>query len=249
MEFTAKTAVITGAASGMGLLCGRNFVLQGGNAVLTDINGEMLQKAVDEVNAIRSGAAVGVACDVRNYGQVCRVRDEAVRVFGRIDLMVNFAGGSAARIWQTNDQEFPDVPIEVYDWGLDVNLKGQFYFNHAVMKQMREQRSGVIINIGSCIGEEGSADVAYSTAKSGAMYGLTKSVALYGAKYNVRCNCVSPGPVLTRSSMANMKTLLGRAADPQEIIDLILYLASDKGAFMTGINILIDGGRTILKQK
>ena len=143
--------------------------------------------------------------------------------------------------------EFPDIPIEVYDWGIDVNLKGQFYFDHAVMKQMREQKSGVIINIGSITGEEGCANnVAYSTSKSGVMNGLTKSLAMYGAKYGVRCCCVSPGPVLTRPGMAEMKTALGRAAEPQEMVDMVLYLASEKGAFITGVNFLLDGGRNVI---
>jgi NAD(P)-dependent dehydrogenase (short-subunit alcohol dehydrogenase family) len=77
------------------------------------------------------------------------------------------------------------------------------------------------------------------------MNGLTKSLARYGAKYGVRCVCISPGPVLTRPAMAKMKTALGRAADPQEIVDAILFFASDKGAFTTGVNILIDGGRFV----
>ena len=146
--------------------------------------------------------------------------------------------------------EFPVTPIEVYDWGIDVNLKGQFYFDHAVLKQMREQRSGVIINIGSITGEEGcDSNIAYSASKSAAMNGLTKSVALYGGKYGIRCVCVSPGPVLTRPGMAAMKTLIGRAAEPNEIVDMILYLASDKAAFVTGTNILMDGGRNVLRNK
>ena len=143
--------------------------------------------------------------------------------------------------------EFPDIPIDVYDWGIDVNLKGQFYFAHACMKQMREQKSGLIINIGSITGKEGDGQgMDYPTAKSGVMFGLTKSLAQYGAKYNVRCVCVSPGPVLTRAAMANMKTLLGRAANPQEIIDLILFIASEKGQFINGENIMIDGGRNAM---
>jgi len=86
----------------------------------------------------------------------------------------------------------------------------------------------------------------YPTSKAGLMFGLTKSVAQYGAQYGIRCNCVSPGPVLTRAAMANMKTLLGRAAEPQEIIDLILFLASEKGQFINGENIMIDGGRNAM---
>ena len=140
--------------------------------------------------------------------------------------------------------EFPDVPIEIYDWSLDVNLKGQFYFAHAAMKQMRQQKSGVIICIGSITGEEGDGySVGYSTSKSAAMNGLCKSLARAGAPYGVRAVSVAPGPVLTRAAMANMKTMAGRAAEPQEIVDLILYLASEQGAFINGTNILIDGGR------
>jgi len=86
----------------------------------------------------------------------------------------------------------------------------------------------------------------YPVAKSGLMYGLTKSVAQYGAPHNIRCVCVSPGPVLTRANMANMKTLLGRAAEPQEIIDMVLFIASDKGQFINGANIMIDGGRSAM---
>ena len=118
------------------------------------------------------------------------------------------------------------------------------------MKQMQKQQSGVIINIGSVVGEEGDAKcMAYSTAKSGVMYGLTKSLALYGAKYGVRCCCVSPGPVLTRPGMASMKTEMRRAADPQEIIDAIFFLASEKSGFTTGISMLIDGGRMLTRDR
>jgi 3-oxoacyl-[acyl-carrier protein] reductase len=146
--------------------------------------------------------------------------------------------------------EFPDVPIEVYDWGIDVNLKGPFYFAHAVLAQMREQKSGLILNIGSITGAEGDKyGMDYPTSKAGLMYGLTKSVAQFGAKYGIRCVCVSPGPVLTRPEMANMATPLGRAAEPQEIIDLCLYLASDKGRFINGENIMIDGGRNAMGRK
>lgn len=78
------------------------------------------------------------------------------------------------------------------------------------------------------------------------MFGLTKSIAQYGSKYGIRCVCVSPGPVLTRAAMANMKTLLGRAAEPHGIIDLILFTASDKGEFINGKNMMIDGGRNAM---
>lgn len=245
MDFMKKTAIATGAASGMGLLFSKNFTDLGGNVVMCDVNAEVLNEKVREINENGKGKAIGVVCDVRDYNQVCNVRDMAVETFGSIDILVNFAGGTARRMLNVGwGDEFPDVPIEVFDWGLDVNLKGPFYFAHAVLKQMRAQNGGLIINIGSITGAEGDGSgMDYSTAKAGLMYGLTKSIMQYGAGYNIRCNCVSPGPVLTRAAMANMKTPVGRAAEPQEIIDLVLFLASEKGQFINGENIMIDGGR------
>lgn len=250
MDFTGKVAISTGAASGMGLLFAENFAELGGNVVLCDVNEVVLNEKVAEINAKGKGKAIGIVCDVRDYAQVCNARDKAVKAFGRIDIMANFAGGTAVRMQKVDRQaypEFPDVPIEVYDWGIDVNLKGPFYFAHAVLKQMREQKSGLIINIGSITGQEGDGyGMDYPTSKAGLMFGLTKSIAQYGSKYGIRCVCVSPGPVLTRANMANMKTLLGRAAEPQEIVDLCLFIASDKGQFINGENIMIDGGRNAM---
>ena len=250
MEFKNKVAISTGAASGMGLLFAQNFAALGGNVVMCDINAEALAEKAAEINEKGGGRAIGVLCDIRDYAEVCAARDKAVEVFGRIDIMANFAGGTAVRmrkVDRTACPEFPDVPIEVYDWGLDVNLKGPFYFAHAVLKQMREQKSGLIINIGSITGAEGDGyGMDYPTSKAGLMYGLTKSIAQFGSKYGIRCVCVSPGPVLTRAAMAGMKTLLGRAAEPQEIIDLCLFIASEKGQFINGENIMIDGGRNAM---
>lgn len=243
--FTGKTAIATGAASGMGLLFSQNFTSLGGNVVMCDVNEKILEEKVQEINALGKGKAIAAVCDVRDYAQVCAARDKAVETFGSIDVMASFAGGTARRVLKVDYRiDFPDVPIDVFDWGIDVNLKGPFYFAHAVLGQMKKQNGGLILNIGSITGAEGDGQgMDYPVAKAGLMYGLTKSVAQYGAKHNIRCVCVSPGPVLTRPEMANMQTMLGRAADPQEIIDLILYLASDKGAFITGENIMIDGGR------
>ena len=250
MNFEGKVAISTGAASWMGLLFAQNFADFGGNVVLCDVNETVLKEKVEEINARGKGKAIGITCDVRDYNQVCNARDKAVETFGRIDIMVNFAGGTAVRMQKVDREkhpEFPDVPIEVYDWGIDVNLKGPFYFAHAVLKQMREQKSGLIINIGSITGQEGDGyGMDYPTSKAGLMFGLTKSIAQYGSKYGIRCVCVSPGPVLTRAAMANMKTLMGRAAEPQEIIDLCLFIASEKGQFINGENIMIDGGRNAM---
>ena len=250
MDFTNKVAISTGAASGMGLLFAENFAALGGNVVMCDVNEAVLTEKVAAINAQGAGKALAVVCDVCEYEQVRGACEKAINEFGRIDVVANFAGGYGPRLKGVSSAdypEFPDVPIEVFDWSLNLNLKGPFYFAHAALKHMRKTGGGLIVNIGSITGAEGSAyGMDYPTAKAGLMYGLTKSVAQYGAKYGIRCVCVSPGPVLTRAEMANMKTPLGRAAEPQEIIDLILFIASDKGQFINGENIMIDGGRNAM---
>ena len=250
MEFFNKTAVITGGASGMGYLCGECLAKQGANVVLVDINEEMLGTCVDRIKELTGrDCVIGCAIDIRQYDKVLSVREKAVETFSSVDILINCAGGASTRVLGVSG-EFKDLPIEVIDWGIDVNLKGALYFDHAMLDQMAKQNSGVIIHLGSITGEEGCAtNVDYAASKSALMNGVTKSLALYGAKYNVRVCCVSPGPVLTRPGMANMKTLQGRAAEPQEIVDLILYLCSDKAAFITGTNYLIDGGRNVMRNK
>ena len=121
----------------MSLLLARCFVQQGGNAVMSDIDEKTLAEKVAEVNAIRPGSAIGVVCDVRDHAQVCHVCAEAVRVFGTIDLVVNFAGGAELRILSDryHGEDLPDIPIDIFDWSLDVNLRGQMYFDHAALAQ------------------------------------------------------------------------------------------------------------------
>ncbi|MBP5673770.1 MAG: SDR family oxidoreductase, partial [Victivallales bacterium] len=169
----------------------------------------------------------------------------AIEKYGQIDILINACGGASARIWKCHDA-FRDRDPEIISWGIDVNLKGALYFIRACIGNMLDHNHGVIINFGSVSGEEGSAGcIDYAAAKS-AMHGVTKSIASLGAKHNVRSCCIMPGPVLTRAAMANMKTAIGRAAEPWEIVDFILYLCDDThGGFITGSSHLLDGGRLL----
>ena len=242
MRFKDKVAIVTGAASGMGLLTAQQFAEEGANVVLTDVNQDAVTAAAEEIRT-KGGVAIGAQVDVRCYGQVKDAVALAVEKYGSVDIMLNCAGGNSARVFGRSEP-FHRLDIEVIDWGLDVNLKGAVYFCRAVLGQMIAQKSGVVINMGSVDGVTGSMSLDYGAAKAG-MIGLTKSLAIYGAPHGIRACCVSPGPVLTRPAMAKMKTRLGRAAEPEEIVNLILYLCSDKAAFITGSNYVIDGGRSI----
>jgi len=201
-----KTVLITGGASGMGLLCGQCYAREGYNVALVDINREMLDEKVAEIAAYPADV-IGISIDIRDYAQVEQACKTTWETFGSIDILINCAGGAECRVCHAGGP-FHEIPIDVFDWGLDVNLKGAVYFDHAALKYMAEQKSGVIVHLGSITGEEGSPNnVAYAASKSALMTGVTKSIAQAGAPYNVRCVCIAPGPVLTRPGMASMKTL------------------------------------------
>ena len=233
-EFKGKTAIATGAASGMALLFLQKMAEQGANVVLTDVNEDAVQAAAGEIRR-KGGSAVGVKVDVRKYEEIQNAADIAMEKFGRIDYLMNSAGGCSQRVCKQSGGFVNASP--------DVNLKGAVLFVRAVLGRMFEQNYGVIINMGSIDGVSGGACLDYTASKCG-MLGLSQGIANYGAEHGVRSVCISPGPVLTRAAMANMRTLLGRAAEPEEIVNLILYVCSDKGSFITGCNYLIDGGRS-----
>ncbi|MCQ2352999.1 MAG: SDR family oxidoreductase [Victivallaceae bacterium] len=245
-EFSGKTAFITGGASGMALLAGQEFAARGANVVLIDVNREGLEKAAASITA-KGGSCLTLVVDIRHYGEVEAAVAKAVEKFGAIDILLNVAGGMSGRCCH-NQTSFEKLPVEVIDWGIDVNLRGAIYCCRAIIGKMMERKRGVIINFGSVTGEEGGGGSAvdYGAEKAG-MNGLTKSLAILGAPHNVRCCCVIPGPVLTRPDMAGMKTLLGRAAEPSELVDFVLYLASDKASFITGSSHLVDGGRMLIR--
>jgi 3-oxoacyl-[acyl-carrier protein] reductase len=241
-EYGGRVAVVTGAASGMGLCLSRKICAAGGSAVMCDVNGEALDKAAADINAKGVGHAYPCVSDVRRFADAEKAAALALEKMGRIDLLVTCAGGYEPRMCDSV-MPFYEQPIEVIDWGLDVNLKGAVYFARACMPAMVMAGKGVICCLGSVTGFEGDGNGAmYGTAKSG-LFNFVKGLAQAGAKHGVRAFCVTPGPVMTRPSMAGMKTLLGHAAETEELVDFILFLSSDACRCITGSNHVMDCGR------
>lgn len=239
--FAGRVALLTGAASGMGLRASERLAKAGAKVVMCDINGEALEKAAA---AIRSAGGTVETCvvDVRRFADAERAAALALEKFGAIDLLIPFAGGNEARICGTRGIPFYEQPVETIDWGIDVNLRGPVYFARAVMPAMVKAKRGVICLVGSVMGIEADRIGAmYGAAKSG-LFNFVKSLALAGGPHGVRAVCVSPGPVLTRPGMSTMATVRGSAAQPDELINVILYLCSDDASFVTGTNVLVDGG-------
>ena len=248
IDYTGKTAVITGAGSGMGLCASRELAVLGANVIMCDIDADAVDKAAKDINGgDAKGHAYPCVCDVRKFSDAQKAAALALDKTRRIDLLATFAGGYEPRMCGTCGTAFYEQPVEVLDWGIDVNLKGPIYFARACMPAMVNARSGVICCIGSVTGFEGDGNGAmYGTAKSG-LFNFVKGLAQAGAPHGVRAFCVTPGPVMTRPGMANMKTLQGRQSLPNELVDFILYLASENGASVTGSNHVMDCGRLAMQ--
>ena len=244
--FAGKTAVITGAASGMGLCTAKTLAEAGATVFICDINAQGAQKAADEINAWGKGRAYAVEADVRKFADAERSAALAIEKTGKIDLLINYAGGNEARCCSSYKPIY-EQPQEVIDWGLDTNLKGAVYFSRACMPYMVKAKSGVIVTLGSVTGFECDGNSTYGVTKGG-LDRLALTLAKAGAAHGVRAFCVAPGPVLTRPAMAKMKTALGFASEPQEVVDYILFMASPKGRSITGATYVIDAGRLVLSR-
>ena len=249
MRMKDKVAVITGAKSGIGLATARRFAAEGAELVAADV-----KDASKEVRELveAGGQARFVQADVSSASHVERLVQEALAAYGRVDVLVNNAGIELPKkVTDTTDSE--------WDRLMDVNLKGVFLCSRAAIPLMQFQGGGVIVNVASELGLVGGSEIAAYCASKGGVVQLTKAMAIDHAAEGIRVNCVCPGPVATplleatiagssnpeeeRRSILN-KTLLKRLGRPDEIANVILFVASDESSYMTGSVVVVDGGCT-----
>ncbi len=244
-----RVAVVSGAGAGIGRSIATHLAAAGAKVVLADIVSERVTDVVAAISAA-GGDAVGLMADASTNDGVGAMLEKATETFGRLDILVNNAG--VPDHWRT----LVEVSDELWQRNIDVNLSGPFRACRAAVRIMLKQGKGVIINLASISGFRGGrAGAAYSAAKHGVI-GLTKVVAVeYGAA-GIRCNCISPGSVVTNlAGMEGMseegmklreKGMVTRPprAQPDDIAPTVVFLASDDAHYINGTNVVIDAGWT-----
>jgi NAD(P)-dependent dehydrogenase (short-subunit alcohol dehydrogenase family) len=242
--FENKVCLVTGAGSGIGRAMAVAFAKAGARVVVCDVNAESAGRTADDLG----DAAVSVAADISDEASVSALAEAAISAYGRIDVLCNNAG-----IMDT--MALPaDVTPELWERVLRVNLTGTFLVTHAVLPHMLRQGGGAIVNTASEAGiRGGAAGVAYTASKHGVV-GLTKSVAWAYAKDGIRCNAILPGPTMTNiatgatfdpvgaARLGPVLALGERLAQPEQMADAAVFLASDAASFINGAIVPVDGG-------
>lgn len=242
MKFKDKTALVTGAAVGIGRAVALKLAQEGANLVLVDVNTEKLSELKDELK-VYSDNVMTCECDVTDENAVYEIIAKAEKVFRKIDILVNNA--ALWRCWS----RFIDTPTDVWKRFIDVNIMGVVYFTKAVLPKMIENGYGRIINVSSVAGVYGNANMVHYSTTKGALIAMTKALAKEVADKGILVNCVSPGSV-SPSENKDMNyfenselSFMGRTGTDMENANLICFLASDEASYISGQNIQIDGCR------
>ena len=245
--FTDKSAIVTGAGSGIGRAIARAMARRNAHVILVDINRASIETVSAEIESLGKGELLLQQADVSNAQEVQRVVEQALSRFGKIDILVNNAAIDGP------SGPFPQVREEDWDEVMRVDLKSVFLFCQSVIGHMVEREYGKIINISSIAGRVGNPGlVPYSAAKAGVI-NLSRTIALGVATRGINVNCVCAGttltPMLQRLPQDQVEDLkkripMGRLAQPEETAAVVCFLASDEASFITGQCINATGGRS-----
>lgn len=244
-----KVAIVTGAAGGFGEGIARLFVAEGAKVLIADLDGDKAQQVAASLGA----AARGVRCDVSRRVDIDAAVRACLDAFGAPDIVVNNAGTTH------RNQSMLEVDEATFDRVFAVNVKSIFHMTQAVVPLMRERKRGAIVNIGSTAGIRPRPGLAWYNASKGAVNLLSKSMAAELGPDNIRVNAVCPvmsptgmieqflGTADTPEARARITAgiPLGRMSTPEDVAEATLYLASDAACFITGVELPVDGGRTV----
>jgi len=249
-SFENKVALVTGAASGMGLATAKAFAEVGAAVAVADVNGDGARAAADALVAA-GHKAIGIRCDVADLDEVAAMVKQTVSTFGRLDMAFNNAGV------QSPVAETADADPKDYDFVMGVNLRGVWNCMKHELLQMRKQGSGAIVNNSSLGGLVGIAERGIYHASKHGVVGLTKSAGLEYAAKGIRINAVCPGIIETPMVMGMLESQpeamaallkevpMGRLGRAEEIADAVLWLCSPASSFVIGHALPVDGGYTV----
>jgi len=243
MKLKDEVAIVTGSARGIGRAIALELVRNGAKLAICDLNMDDIQIVVDQFTEM-GGEAKGFVSNVTQAEDAQQLIDKTIEAFGKVDILVNNAG-------ITRDNLLMRMKEDEWDDVIAVNLKGTYNCIRAITKPFVKQRSGKIINLASVVGQIGNAgQVNYSASKAGVI-GLTKSVAKELAARNVRVNAIAPGFIQTdmtanltekaKEALTNAIPL-AKLGQPEDVAKVVLFLASDDAAYITGQVINVDGG-------
>lgn len=248
-DFSGQVALVTGAAKGMGLATSRMFAQSGASVVMCDLDGELVRSEAERVTR-DGGAAIGLACDVADEGQVAATIDRAVDEFGRLDMTFNNAG------IQVPPSDAAEEPLESFERVVAVNQRGVWACMKHELRIMRKQGSGAIVNCSSLGGLVGLPERAAYHGTKHAVIGMTKSAGVEYAPRGIRINAVCPGTIDTpmvagmlegqADAMAEImkQQSIGRLGRPEEVAAAVVWLCSPAASFVVGVALPVDGGFT-----
>jgi len=250
-----KVAIVTGGGGGIGLATARLFVQEGARVAIFEINPEAAANAVQSISG--PGTATSQVVDVTSPSQVERAVGEVISSLGRLDILINVAGGSGRR-W--GDGPADVCTLEGWDKTIALNLDSVFYCCKYALQAMLPHKSGAIVSVSSVLGLVGGDDDfathAYAASK-GAVISFTRSIASYYAPRGIRANVVAPALIATtmskraqesdaiRARLAQLQPLTGDFGSSDDVAQAALYLASDAASFVTGAILTVDGGWTV----
>ena len=253
MRLKDQVAIVTGGASGIGRETCKLFVGEGATVMIADLVSEAADGLATELRA-QGYEVAAMATDVTDMDAAQNLAEATVSRFGRIDILANIAGGSAGPVIKTKYSLFAESSKERWDEMVALNLYGTLNCTRAVVNHMIERRSGKVINFASTAGIIGMQKAAEYSAAKGGIIAFTKTLAKELGQYGINVNCVSPGvigtPRVRQSARDMLQTwlggiALGRLGEPEEVAQVVLFLASDESSYITGENIVVAGGMTL----
>ena len=255
MDFSRKVCVVTGAGSGIGRATALGLAQRGGKVVVADVNSDAVASVVAEITGA-GGTATAVTADMTQPRQIDAMLDQAVAAYGRLDVLHNNAFGVPSTLQARRMARVAEMDQNVWDYTLQVGLTAVMQATRSVLPIMLRQGGGAIVNTASISGLFGDYGIAAYNAMKAGVVNFTRVVAMEYAPHNIRCNCICPGAIDTPLLRRSLDTIqgfaqateaaipMGRLGRPEEMANVVMFLASDLASYVTGAAYVADGGLT-----